>query len=106
LASQCKKGPGKLRSASQSFSDVQSTPSFVRILNLNQPPRVNYVFDDLELVETLHIELYPLHVVVLEPCQHDFFDEDELPILGDLMLAEAKVPFLLTVSFQGFKCLR
>ena len=85
---------------------MQSTPSFVRILNLNQPPRVNYVFDDLELVETLHIELYPLHVVVLEPCQHDFFDEDELPILGDLMLAEAKVPFLLTVSFQGFKCLR
>jgi hypothetical protein len=44
--------------------------------------------------------------VVLEPRQHDFFDKDELPILGDLMLAEAKVPFLLTVSFQGFKGLR
>ena len=44
--------------------------------------------------------------MVLEPCQHDLFDEDELPILGDLMLAEAKVPFLLTVSFQCFKGLR
>ena len=44
--------------------------------------------------------------MVLEPCQHDIFDEDELPILGDLMLAEAKVPFLLTVSFQCFKGLR
>ena len=44
--------------------------------------------------------------MVLEPCQHDFFDEDELPILGDLMLAEVKVPFLLTVSFQCFKSLR
>ena len=58
------------------------------------------------MVETLHIELDPLHVVVLEPCQHDLFNEDELPILGDLMLAEAKIPFLLTESFQCLKCLR
>jgi hypothetical protein len=73
---------------------------------LDQPPRVNHVFDELELVETLHIELYPLHVVVLKPCQHDFFDEDKISILGDLMLAETKVPFLLTIGFQCFKGLR
>ena len=85
---------------------MQSTPSLVRVLYLNQPPRVNNVFDELKLVETLHIELYPFHVVVLKPCQHDFFDEKKLSILGDFMLAEAKVPFLLTVTFQSFKGLR
>ena len=44
--------------------------------------------------------------MVLEPFQHNLFDEDELPILGDLMLAEAQVPFLLTVSFECLKGLR